>query len=151
MSVLDDILEESMEKSKDNRNDFDKRGFVLGDTITLSELNELEPRYFPQFIKFVVDKDSGKVAIGMEVHKSAEYFFGKDNGNLYGGNIYEDGHIIYESTLNVQKNLDKWKEDHKGGLFKKAEPFHGNPRIIEDKELQEIINATLFDWVDLGK
>lgn len=154
MPDTDEVFEEirsSDRKAKDNRYDYDHRGFVLADTITLTELNELEPRYFPEFVKFVVDKETGKVAIGMQVHKSAEVFFGPNKGNLLGGNIYRDGHIIYESTLNVGENLKYWKEKHKGGVFSKAEAFHGNPRIIEDKDLQEIIDVTLFDWVDLSK
>ncbi len=147
MPDLDDVLDEN----KDNRDNFDDRGFVLNDNISLDELNNLEPSFFPNMIKFVVDKDTNRVAIGMKIHKTAEIFFGSNHGNLYGGNIFKDGHIVYESTLNINKNLENWKEKHKHSLFKKNAPFPDNPRIIVDKDIQDIINATLFDWVDLRR
>ena len=134
-----------------SRECFDRRGFVLEEHISLEELEGLEPKFFEDFIKFVIDKDTNKVAVGMEVHKSAEVFFGRNHGNLYGGNIYFDGSIIYTSTLNIAKNLEYWEKKHPAGLLKKKIPFQGNPRIITDEELIETIDATLFSWIEMEK
>lgn len=147
-----DELNESYENERELELKTDPRGFVIdGKALTLDEINSIEPRYFNDFVKFVVDKDTDRVAIGMMVHKSAEVFFGPNHGNLFGGNIFRDGSIIYTSTLNVMENKKNYAAKHKQGIFHKAEPFPGNPRVIEDKEMIEMIDATLFGWVDFEK
>lgn len=74
-----------------------------------------------------------------------------ENALIDGGNIYFDGSIIYTSTLNIAKNLEYWEKKHPAGLLKKKIPFQGNPRIITDDELIEIIDATLFSWIEMEK
>ena len=111
----------------------DNRGIVLDTNINLDFLRQVKPQYFDDYIKFVVNTSTNQVAIGMQLHKSAVIAQG-DITNVYGGNIFlDDGHIIYESTLNVPKNIGRVCDDM---------------RIITDKELISTINATLFSWVD---
>jgi hypothetical protein len=128
----------------------DVRGMVLTENVDLNWLNNLEPRFYPDFVKFVVDKATNRVAVGMDIHASAKAFFGNDETNLYGGNIYRDGSIIYESTLNIDKNLEinRSKQSFWSKLLKKGNAS-GNPRIITDKATIAMINATLFSWIKL--
>ncbi len=67
---------------------------------------------------------------------------------LYGGNIYSDGHIVYQSTLNVEKNLKIQDKTKKGffGLFSKKNT-QGNMRIITDKDTIDYINTVLLEWI----
>lgn len=41
-----------------SRECFDRRGFVLEEHISLEELEQLEPKFFEDFIKFVIDMDT---------------------------------------------------------------------------------------------
>ena len=71
----------------------------------------------------------------------------------YGGNIYSDGHIVYQSTLNVEKNLKIYANKKKRtgilGLFGRAEKVPDNMRIIIDKETIAYINTVLFAWIEI--
>ncbi len=128
----------------------DQRGIILTDNVDLNWINSLTPRYHKEYVKFVVDMKNNKVVIGMDVHADAEAILDCGMEDLYGGNIYPDGHIVYQSTLNVDKNVGP-VEKKKGifdFLFKKdSKPF--NPRIITDKETIAYINTVLLEWVIL--
>jgi len=112
------------------------RGIILTDNVNIDWLKALTPQYFSDYIKFVIDVETTRVCVGMEIHRDCEVSFDTNLDNLYGGNLYFDGHIIYESTLNVSKNKEK-----KG--------FRGNPRIITDEKDIEMLNAILFSWIEL--
>lgn len=129
----------------------DQRGVILTDNVDLNWVNSLTPRYHKEYVKFVVDTKNNKVVIGMDVHADAEMILDAPKEYLYGGNIYSDGHIVYQSTLNVDKNLKIKKEKKKGlfGLFSKKENATDNMRIITDKDTIDYINATLLAWVKL--
>ncbi len=129
----------------------DVRGIILTDNVDLNWLNELTPRYYPDFVKFVVSTATNRVVVGMDIHASAQAFLDEDESNLYGGNIYRDGSIVYESTLNIQKNLalDHGKTGLLSRIFKRNSGNYDNPRIIVDKDLIETINAVLFSWVKI--
>ena len=117
------------------------RGIILTDNVNLEWLRELTPMFHPNFVKFVINKENNKVAVGMNVHKDAQILLGANSEeNIYGGNIFlKDGSIVYESTLNVDKNIkSKWFKKHPG-----------NPRIITDPELIAEINSVLLAWVEL--
>ena len=119
----------------------DNRGIVLSDVVDLNFLKELEPQYFTEYIKFVVDLETKEVAVGMQLHASNLLLGNPDN--YRGGNIFfEDGHIEYESTLNQKINLSIRKKN-------KDKDFHVNPRIITDKNLIEEINLILFELVKI--
>ena len=130
----------------------DQRGIILTDNVDLNWVNSLTPRYHKEYVKFVVDVANNKVVIGMDIHADAEILLGTDSRFLYGGNIYTDGHIVYQSTLNVDKNLELIKKKpSKGllGLIKKNKVSSGNMRIINDKETIDYINSVLLSWVKL--
>ncbi len=128
----------------------DQRGIVLTDNVDLEWVNSLTPRYHKEYVKFVVDMKNNKVVIGMDVHADAEILLGTPTEYLYGGNIYPDGHIVYQSTLNVDKNLKIVNKDKKTGLlglFRGKGKTPENMRIITDKETIAYINTVLLEWV----
>ena len=116
-------------------------------------LNSLSPRYHKDYVKFVVDMKNNKVVVGMDVHADAEILLDAGIEDIYGGNIYRDGHIVYQSTLNVEKNLkikaEKKQKTGLFGLFRKKEEETDNMRIITDKETIDYINTVLLSWVEL--
>lgn len=112
------------------------RGILLTDNVDINWVNSIEPRYFDDFVKFIVNKQSNEVVIGMEVHKNGVALM-KDNNprNVLGGNLYRDNSIVYSSTLNVMYNA------------KLKHPNRDDMRVILDKDLQNLINSILFAWV----
>ena len=131
----------------------DQRGIILTDNVDLKWVNSLTPRYHKEYVKFVVDMKNNKVVIGMDVHADAEVLLDSDVEYLYGGNIYPDGHVVYQSTLNVAHNLKLLEnKKKKGGLFGfiiKKEKAPDNMRIITDKETIDYINTVLLSWIEL--
>jgi hypothetical protein len=119
----------------------DNRGIILDKIVDFDFLKSVEPRYFPDFIKFVVDLITKEVAIGMELH--ASNLLKGNRENQRGGNIYfVDKHIEYSSTLNVQCNLTLRKN-------KKHKDFNVNPRIITDEDIINEINNILYVFVKI--
>lgn len=109
-------------------------GRLLTDNVNMDWLQLVEPRYFDDFIKFVVNTRTNQVWVGMEIHADcvADY---DDYDNFYGGNIFfTDGHIEYESTLNVEKN-------------EAVGNFGENARIITDEGLISRVNGVLLAWI----
>lgn len=112
----------------------DSRGVMLTDNVDMEWLKTVTPRYYDEYIKFVVNVDTNRVHIGMDIHADC-VGPGEDPAPYYGGNIFfEDGHIEYESTLNIQKNME-------------LGDFAGNPRVIRNADMIERMNAVLFAWV----
>lgn len=111
-----------------------KRGILLTDNVNLDWLKCVEPRHFNDYIKFVVNPNTNKVCVGMQVHRDCEAQMGSES-DLLGGNIFfDDGHIIYESTLNMQENL-------------KLGEWGDTPRIITNQALIDKIDKVLKAWV----
>ena len=120
----------------------DRRGIILTDNVNMEYLKEITPRYSEDFCKFVVNTELNQVCVGMDIHAQCDIVQG-DGSAVYGGNIFfEDGHIIYESTLNIRHNL-------KSSYFKRNRKENNNPRIIQDPDIIQIINAVLFAWIEL--
>ncbi|MCQ2752069.1 MAG: hypothetical protein MJ189_03110 [Coriobacteriales bacterium] len=112
----------------------DNRGIILSDNVNFDFLKSITPRQMPDFIKFDVNITQNKVAVGMAVHKCCDIV--RQGDTVYGGNIFfEDGHIVYESTLNIAKNIE-------------LESSGQNIREIVDEDLIEQINLVLFSWID---
>ena len=112
---------------------------MLTDNVDLEWLKGITPKYHNEFCKFIVDTKANKVIVGMDIHADGTHFTGYENMDyIFGGNIYfNDGHVVYESTLNIDKNL------------KATNPNFEDPRITVDKDLIEQINSTLLRWVIL--
>lgn len=112
----------------------DRRGIILDKNVGLDDLKSFEPKFFPDFIKFVINPKTNKVNIGMAVHAACLPEMG-DKDDLIGGNIFfNDGHVVWESTLNINKG-------------KEHDP--NNRRIVVDEESIEQFNQTLKAWVNL--
>lgn len=112
------------------------RGIILTDNVDIDWLKKLEPQFFPDYIKFVINPESNRVCVGMEVHRDCEVNMGNID-DLYGGNIFfENSEVIYESTLNISHN-------------KSIRKFRGNPRIINDEETVQMLDAILKSWINL--
>lgn len=112
----------------------ERRGIILNNNVGLEDLKAFKPRFFPDFIKFVINPKLNKVNIGMAVHAACLPEMG-DKEDLIGGNIFfDDGHVVWESTLNINKG-----KDH--------DP--NNRRIVIDKESIEQFNLILNAWVNL--
>ena len=115
------------------------KGIILTDNVDMEFLKSLSPRFHSKYVKFVINVESNQVCIGMDVHANCLLNKGNkgEEEHLYGGNIFfDDSSIIYESTLNIPKNL-------------KLRNFKGNPRIITDAELMTMIEAVLLAWVKI--
>ena len=120
-------------------NNTEPRGILLTDNVNREWLNGITPVYFEDFIKFIVNKESNEVVVGMEVHKNGVALMNNANPkNVLGGNLYPDNSIIYSSTLNVFHNA------------KLENPNRDNMRVILDPNLQDLINSILFSWVKVG-
>lgn len=137
-----------------------KIGILLTDTVDLEWLRSVTPRFYNDYIKFVVDFDTENVYVGMDIH--ADCVPGDIPGDerdrrFRGGNLYfKDGHIVYESTLNIQGNLSlPVTESKKGGiagllgsLFNRSkERVFDDIRIVADDETKARIDRVLYRWV----
>lgn len=112
----------------------DRRGHILDKNVDLDYLKNIKPQFFPDFVKFVINLKTNKINVGMAVHACCLPQMG-NNEDLIGGNIFfDDGHVVYESTLNVNKG-------------KEHDP--SNRRIIVDADSVEKFNNILFSWVSL--
>ena len=120
----------------------DRRGIVLTDNVDLDFLKAIKPRYNEDFCKFTIHKAQNRVCVGMDIHAQCDLNNGEE-AEIYGGNIFfEDGHIEYESTLNIYHNI-------RSKFYKTHRKEYPNPRIILDPELIEEINACLLAWISL--
>lgn len=115
-----------------------KTGILLTDRVDLDWLRSVTPRFYDDYIKFVVDFDTKRVWVGMDFH--ADCVPGTidpqdRNRRFRGGNLYfSDGSIAYESTLNVAGNIAL------GGV-------HDDMRIIDDAETRRRVDEVLYTWV----
>lgn len=113
-----------------------KFGLVLTDNVDMNWLRQLEPRHFEDYVKFVVNPKTNQVCVGMQVHRNCDPAMGNED-DLLGGNIFfDDSHIEYESTLNVQRNLalGTWGD---------------TPRVVANEDLIQQIDNVLKAWVIL--
>ena len=81
---------------------------VLKEKTELKTIKAMEPHYFEEMVKIVIDKAKRKIAVNMEMHCDLGielYDEGSDENDLFGANIYyEDGRIEWSSTLNIRQN-----------------------------------------------
>ena len=120
-------------------NKTEPRGILLTDNVDREWLDSITPVYFEDFIKFIVNKESNEVVVGMEVHKNGVALMRDSNPkNVLGGNLYPDNSIVYSSTLNVMHNA------------KLDNPNRDDMRIILDSDLQKLIDSILFSWIKVN-
>jgi len=75
----------------------------------LKEIRDMEPCYFDDMVKIVIDKELHKIALHAEMYSDLQielYDHGSNEKDLYGANIYWDGSIEWTSTINVARNRE---------------------------------------------
>lgn len=81
---------------------------ILRDRKSLAFIKKLEPQFFEDMVKIVIDDQRQLVAVNMEMHSDLGielYDDGSKDQDLYGANIFfADGTIEWSSTMNIQQN-----------------------------------------------
>ncbi len=113
-----------------------KFGVILTDNVNIEWLKSLTPRHFEDYVKFVVNPSTNQICVGMQIHRDCTAQMGNED-ELLGGNIFfDDSHVEYESTLNVQRNLA-------------AGQWGDTPRVSTAPDIVEQIDNVLKAWVIL--
>lgn len=115
-----------------------KKGILLTDTVDMDWLCSVTPRFYNDYIKFVVDFEANQLYVGMDFHADCvpgNITAEERNRRFRGGNLYfSDGHVVYESTLNIAGNVAL------GGTY-------DDIRIVVDAATIARIDAVLQKWV----
>ena len=81
---------------------------ILRSRVSIDEIHDMQPQYFEDMVKIVIDAKREVVAVNMEMHSDLGielYDDGSDENDLFGANIYYEDHSIeWSSTLNVKQN-----------------------------------------------
>ncbi|MCR5556322.1 MAG: DUF5674 family protein [Butyrivibrio sp.] len=81
---------------------------ILRQRTSIEEIQQMEPSYFDDMVKIVIDDKRELVAVNMEMHSDLGielYDDGSNEDDLFGANIYYGDHSIeWSSTLNVKQN-----------------------------------------------
>lgn len=75
----------------------------------LQEIRNMEPCYFEDMVKIVIDRKQHRIALQAEMHLDLQlelYDSGSNEKDLYGANIYWDGSLEWTSTINVARNRE---------------------------------------------
>ena len=112
-------------------------GILLTDNVDMGWLESVTPRYHQAFIKFISSTETNEAVVGMDIHADGvSNLSAPDTPSVYGGNIFfADAHVEYESTLNIEKNLQE-------GVFEDA-------RVITSPGFVERIDPVLRSWIEL--
>ena len=109
---------------------------ILKNIISIQELFQLEPQYFPDKVKFCMDIKRGVVAVGSEMHSDMEYELfddGSDMKDIYGGNIMKNPvSVSWEAHPNISRNREL-------GI--------GSGRFITDDEKKQQLLEVLSYWI----
>lgn len=95
---------------------------IITHAIGITELTKLAQKQFGNLIKATVDLDSGKMALGGDLHADEEQFLleqGSKQQDLWGINLYpakfgSDNFIEFDSMINIrpsQGNMSRGVED----------------------------------------
>ncbi len=83
---------------------------ILREPIDIDKLWKLEPHYFPDMVKFCIDRKRRVVAVNEEMHIDLEhelYDDGSSDSDIYGGNILKDPvAVIWEAHPNISRNKE---------------------------------------------
>ena len=110
---------------------------ILRQRVSLEEIKQMEPQYFDDMVKIVIDAKRELVAVNLEMHSDLGielYDDGSDENDLFGANIiYDDHSIEWSSTLNVKQN-----KKIQNGTF---------GRIITDENTIAILTDIVNRWI----
>ena len=110
---------------------------ILSETVELDELIRNGNKFFPDMIKFCIDKKRRKICIDDEMHIDMEnmlYDDGSSYDDIYGGNIMIDQkpyEIVWEGHPNIERNRS----------------LGGHGRLITDENTISELSEILFEWV----
>lgn len=83
---------------------------IIKSAINLEELWNIEPQYFPNMMKFCLDRKRRVVAINEEMHNDLEielYEDGSDDHDIFGGNIMKSPvSVVWEAHPNINRNKE---------------------------------------------
>ena len=109
---------------------------VLKEIITVDELFRTEPQFFPDKVKFCLDRETGVVAVCREMHTDLEielYDNGSDQKNIFGGNILKNPvSVEWEAHPNIERN---------------RELGTGTGRLLTDDALKDELLDLLKKWI----
>lgn len=110
---------------------------ILDKKINLTAIQKLEPMYFNDMVKGVVDIEKKLVAIHAEMHCDCEDLLlknGSKQENLIGFNIYfDDGEIELDSNINPP--------------FNKRLGLPRDGRLITEPNTVKLVSDILREWV----
>ena len=110
---------------------------VLHEAIDIQSLIDNGNQYFPDMIKFCIDKKRRVVCIDEEMHIEMEHMLyddGSDYSDIYGGNIIIDSEkysIVWEAHPNIERN----------------KKLGGKGRILTDESTIIELSDILYEWV----
>lgn len=110
---------------------------VLHRTIELNDIIKTGNKFFPDMIKFCIDRKRRVVCIDEEMHIDMEHMLydsGSDYEDIYGGNIMldeEKPYIIWTAHPNIERN----------------KKLGGRGRLITDEATIMELSDILYEWV----
>lgn len=124
----------------------DRNGLLLKEKVDMDFLRNLTPQFFKEenYIKFVIDAANNSVVVGMEIHSDCldllasnrDYSLNFNDSDIWGGNLYYDGTIVWTSTLNNSKNI-------------KLREWGASPREITNAEVISRLTDILKSKIEL--
>ncbi len=110
---------------------------ILRQRVSIEEIQQMQPQFFEDMVKIVIDAKRELVAVNMEMHSDLGielYDDGSDEEDLFGANIlYGDHSIEWSSTLNVKQN-----RKIQNGTF---------GRVITDEKTIMILTDIVNRWI----
>ena len=84
---------------------------ILRNKIDIEDLWNLDSQFYPERMKFCIDKKRKKVSVNMEMHIDMEnelYDDGSNEADIYGGDLYREpiGKIVWEAHPNIARNKE---------------------------------------------
>lgn len=110
---------------------------VLSETVFLGDIRENGNKYYPNMIKFCVDKKRRKVCIDEGMYIDMEHMLYDDGSSyedIYGGNIMVDRdkpYIVWEAHPNIERN----------------KTLGGAGRLITDEAVIDELMSILTEWI----
>ena len=109
---------------------------ILKDIISIQDVFDMEPQYFPDKVKFCLDLKRKVVAIGREMHTDMEYELiddGSDDKDIFGGNILKSPvSVAWEAHPNIDRNRER---------------SIGSGRFITDENTKDELLAVISYWI----
>ena len=110
---------------------------ILSEPVTIEYLKNNGNKYFPDMIKFCIDRKRHVVCIDDEMHIDMEHMLyddGSSYDDIYGGNIMTDcdpPEIIWEAHPNIERNR----------------ALGGKGRKLTDESVIDELLGILCEWV----